>query len=93
MTNLKFLVAVKYLKDTVVYPNESQHFGYYADETETTMMKMEDTDEYKQDLFGIKTLNQSNRLTFLDCDAEHVSPSMQWAKDNIIPWMNPDRAA
>ena len=75
MTSLKFLVAIKYLQDTVVYPKESEHFGYYADETETTFIKMEDTNEYKQDLFGMKTLNESNRLTFLDCDAGHVDPS------------------
>ena len=93
MINLKFLVAIKYLQDEVVYPNESEHFGYYADQTETTIMKMEDTEEYKQDLFGIKTLNEAKKLTLLDCDAGHVAPSYQWCVTNIIPWLNPDLVA
>lgn len=34
MTQLKFLAAIKYLKDTVVVPKESEHFGYFADASE-----------------------------------------------------------
>jgi palmitoyl-protein thioesterase len=75
MINLNFLVAVKYLQDIVVFPNESENFGYYADETETTMIKMADTEEYKKDLFGIKTLNEAKKLVLLECDAGHISPS------------------
>lgn len=91
MTQLKFLVAIMYLQDEVVFPKESEHFGYYADATETTTIKMEDTEEYKKDLFGLKTLNESGRLTFLECDAGHVHPTYQWCLDNIIPWLNPDK--
>lgn len=89
MAGLKFVVSIKYLKDEVVYPNESEHFGYYADETESTIMKMEDTMEYKNDLFGMKTLNESGRLTLLSCDTAHVAPSYQWCIQNLIPWLNP----
>ena len=93
MTSLKYLAAIKYLKDEVIYPNETEHFGYYADETETTMIKMEDTDEYKQDLFGIRTLNEAKKLTLIDCDASHVHPTYQWCLDNLLPWLNPDLVA
>lgn len=34
MTDLPFLVAVKFLKDTTVIPRESEHFGYFKDETQ-----------------------------------------------------------
>ena len=46
MAGLKFLLAIKYLKDEVVIPKESAHFGYFADKTETTIVNMEDTVQY-----------------------------------------------
>lgn len=73
-------------------PKESEHFGYFSDKTETTVTEMEDTIEYKQDLFGLKTLNESGRITFLSCDAIHISPTYQWCLDNIIPWLDPAKA-
>ena len=91
MTNLKFVVAIMYEQDTVVIPKESAHFGYFTDKTETSITKMEDTDEYKNDLYGLKTLNESNRLFFLTCNAPHIDPSYQWCLDNILPWLNPDK--
>lgn len=89
MINLKFLVAIKYLQDDVVQPKESEHFGYYADDTETTTISMEETEAYKQDLFGLKTLNEAGKITFLESNTEHVCPTYQWCLDNIIPWLNP----
>lgn len=91
MTSLKYLLAIQYLKDDVLIPKESAHFGYFADKTETTIINMEDTMQYKQDLYGLKTLNESGRLTMIDCDATHVKPTYQWCVENLIPWLNPDK--
>ena len=67
MTQLKFLVAVKYLKDTVVVPKESEHFGYFADASETTFIKMEDTQGNFTQIFEIfkNSVSASLRIPFL----------------------------
>ena len=103
MIQLRWLVAVKYTRDDVIIPLESCHFGYFADATEKSFVKMEDTSgkfiilifcnlcvDYKLDLIGLKTLNESKRIKFLIADGTHVTPPMSFMTDSILPYLNPD---
>jgi hypothetical protein len=48
--------------DTVVYPRESEWF--WELEADGSIKKLEDTDFYKNDLIGLKKLNEAGRVKF-----------------------------
>lgn len=89
MSQLEALVLVKYTKDHVIYPNESEHFGYYADSTQTTMVKMEDTDTYKNDTLGLRELNESGRIFFYDSPHDHLGMTIEEVHEFIFPHCAP----
>ena len=47
---------VKFKKDQIIHPLESSYFGQYN--AEGNELKMEDTEIYKKNKFGLKTLNE-----------------------------------
>jgi palmitoyl-protein thioesterase len=54
----KKFVMVKAAKDTMVYPNDGEWWGAFADGKFKTKLAMNETRWYKQDLFGLKTADQ-----------------------------------
>jgi len=51
---------VKFSEDTVVYPRESEWF--WEMEANGDLVKVEDTDFYKNDLIGLKKLNEAGKV-------------------------------
>jgi len=66
------IVAVKALNDTMVWPKESEHFGFFADGSSTDLLLMKQTTWYQQDLFGLKTFDQAGRLHLVDAPGNHM---------------------
>lgn len=87
MVNLEMLVAIKYLQDKTVVPKESEHFGYFADETETSFIKMEDTEGYKKDAIGLKTLNEAGKLIFHEADSAHEKLTEEQVQEFVIKYL------
>jgi len=48
--------------DGSIEPWQSAIWGYYKDGSRTEIISMKETKEYKDDLFGLKTLNEQGRL-------------------------------
>jgi len=48
--------------DGSIEPWQSAIWGYYKDGSKTEIISMHETKEYKDDLFGLKTLNEQGRL-------------------------------
>ncbi|KAK9296017.1 hypothetical protein QLX08_009857 [Tetragonisca angustula] len=63
LTKLKRLVLVGGPDDGVITPWQSSHFGYY--DTNETVIDMRDRSIYKDDLIGLRTLNESERLVLI----------------------------
>lgn len=70
--SLESVALVKALKDTMVYPNDSEWFGYYEDGSTSKMLSMNETAWYKNDTFGLRTLDEANKLTFYTTDGDHL---------------------
>jgi palmitoyl-protein thioesterase len=75
MTALKNFVLVKFSKDEMIVPKDSEWFGYYPENNSSVVLQMEDTTLYKQDTIGLKTLKESNRLHLLEVQGEHLQIS------------------
>ncbi|KAF3425518.1 hypothetical protein E2986_05652 [Frieseomelitta varia] len=63
LTKLKRLVLVGGPDDGVITPWQSSHFGYY--DANETVIDMRDRSIYKDDLIGLRTLNESERLVLI----------------------------
>lgn len=69
-SSLDKLVLVEFSQDQVVQPSISSRFGYYDDKN--NIVKMRDTDEYKNDLFGLKTLDEAKKIVEIESNGGHL---------------------
>ena len=53
---LNYFLMVKFMHDPIIYPKESSWFG--ENNADGKVEAMEDTKVYKDNLFGLKTLNE-----------------------------------
>lgn len=87
LLKIRNLVLVKFLRDTMVYPHESEHFGFYADNDTSTIVPLRESALYQKDLLGLKVMDQQSRIRFLESDTDHLRFTDQWFIDNIIPFL------
>ncbi|CAK4079723.1 unnamed protein product [Aphanomyces euteiches] len=72
---LDHLVLVRAAKDTMVYPHASEWFGAYEDGNWDKVLPMNETTWYKEDSFGLKTLDQQGKITFIETPGDHLQLS------------------
>lgn len=66
-------VMVKAMKDSMVYPNENEHWGAMDDAPNgDKILAMKDTKFYKQDLFGLKTADEAGKIFFETTPGDHL---------------------
>merc|ERR1719409_1392821 len=69
---LEKLVLVMAEGDTMVHPKESEHFGYFKDGSRTELVAMEDSPWYQENWFGLKTLNEANKIDLYSTPGNHL---------------------
>jgi palmitoyl-protein thioesterase len=84
LMSLNKFVMVKFLKDQMVEPKESQHFGKYKKGQSTNEIRLQETDLYKEDRLGLRKMDEDKKLVFLNIDAEHLRFTIEWLKREII---------
>jgi len=60
-SNLNGLMLVMFTEDTMVYPKESEWFQT-LDSKDNKVVPLEDSDFYKNDLIGLKALNEAKKV-------------------------------
>ncbi|XP_071867870.1 palmitoyl-protein thioesterase 2 [Bombus fervidus] len=89
LTKLERMVLVGGPEDGVITPWQSSHFGYY--DINETVIDMRDRRIYKDDLIGLKTLDESGRLVLIT--VPNV-PHYEWHKnvsivdDFLLPYLD-----
>eukprot|EP01098_Paradermamoeba_levis_P003379 TRINITY_DN1549_c0_g1_i1.p1 TRINITY_DN1549_c0_g1~~TRINITY_DN1549_c0_g1_i1.p1 ORF type:complete len:296 (+),score=82.90 TRINITY_DN1549_c0_g1_i1:66-953(+) len=84
LLTLNNFVLVKFLKDSMVQPRESEWFGFYKPGQDKEIIDLRDSDLYKQDWLGLQQLDKQGKLKFLEVDGDHLQFSEQWFIDNVI---------
>lgn len=84
LLKLKNLVLVKFNKDTMVEPKDSEWFGFFKPGQGSEIYQVRDSPLYKEDWIGLKELDTTNRLHFLSVDADHLQIDETWLIKNII---------
>jgi palmitoyl-protein thioesterase len=80
---LEKLVLIGFKRDTMISPEQSAFFAEFDDKH--NLIEMKDTESYKKDLFGLKTLDEANKIKMIFLDERHCRYSFQNIQDYIIP--------
>merc|ERR1711865_577449 len=92
LASLERLVLIKFKYDFVVVPNDSSWFAYYPWGTldRSKILPMNETDLYKQDFIGLKTLNEQGKIDFKLCPAMHMKFTLKYFHDEVLmPYLVP----
>lgn len=76
-------VMVKALKDTMVFPNEGEHWGTFADNSFKNVVTMKETSVYKSDSFGLKTADEAGKINFETTAGNHL----QFTETELFGWI------
>lgn len=85
MSDLEKLILIKFEKDTMIIPKETAWFQFYNEKKE--LLGFRDTDEYKQDLIGLKVLDENGKIEFFSIDGDHLQFDMQDVEKYMIPYL------
>jgi hypothetical protein len=81
----KKFAMVKALQDAMVFPNEGEWWGHYADGQFSTVLTMKETNWYLQDTFGLKTADEAGRIFFETTPGNHLDFTEQQLFGKCIP--------
>eukprot|EP00657_Telonema_sp_P-1_P012742 TRINITY_DN9503_c0_g2_i1.p1 TRINITY_DN9503_c0_g2~~TRINITY_DN9503_c0_g2_i1.p1 ORF type:complete len:299 (+),score=111.04 TRINITY_DN9503_c0_g2_i1:287-1183(+) len=76
-------VMVKALGDTMVFPNEGEHWGTFADGSFKQVLTMNQTSVYKSDAFGLKTADEAGKIHFETTPGNHL----QFSETDLFGWI------
>jgi len=80
---VKRFIMIKAEKDSMVYPNEGEHWGHFADGSLTKVLTMRETQWYQQDLFGLKTVDEAGKIFFNSTTGNHL----QFSREELVGWV------
>ena len=63
-------MLVKFTRDTMIFPKETSWFQQWDEHN--NLINLEDTDFYKSDFIGLRALNESNRVNFVEIEGDHL---------------------
>ena len=69
----------------MVYPKESEWFQQL--DSDGNVQALEDSDFYKNDTLGLKTLNEAKKVQFVSIDGDHLQFSSSDITDTFIPFL------
>lgn len=81
---VKRFAMIKALKDTMVFPNEGEWWGHFADESQKTVLKYNETKWYKEDLFGLQTVDKAGKIVFNTTAGDHL----QFSEEELEWWVS-----
>jgi len=80
--SLHAMVLVKSINDTIIEPVESCHFGFYQEGCTNHIVPLEESQLYKEDRLGLKTLAESGRLFLKTATCTHTN--FQEDEENFV---------
>ena len=88
LSTLLNLVLVKFTKDTMVQPRESEWFGFYKPGQTKEKYTLFESDLYTKDLLGLQKLNDTGAIHFIEAPFDHLKFSEDWFLQNLLPFID-----
>ncbi|XP_072273743.1 palmitoyl-protein thioesterase 1 [Pyxicephalus adspersus] len=85
---LNKFVMVKFLRDTMVDPPDSEWFGFYRPGQGKEIIPLQESSLYTEDRLGLKEMDKAGKLVFLAADGNHLQFSEEWFNEKILPFLH-----
>jgi len=87
MISLNKYMATYATKDTVVQPPQSawHTFWHWDDPWRSSVMELNETEGYRNDALGLKSLQERGDLILNYYDGDHLKYNMSWWNENVLP--------
>ena len=82
---LEKIQLIMFSKDTMIIPKETAWFGYYDENNNTQAVY--NSDLYKNDLIGLKTLNEKGKVNFDSINGDHLQFTQKDIEEKMIPYL------
>ena len=82
--SVKRYAMIKAMGDTMVFPNEGEWWGEFQPGTFHTVLNMTETDMYKRDTFGLKTVHEAGKIIFNHTDKNHL----EFTNEQLLWWVD-----
>ncbi|XP_055587388.1 palmitoyl-protein thioesterase 1 isoform X2 [Uranotaenia lowii] len=87
LQQLNKFIMVKFTKDKIVQPIESQWFGYYAPGQDKEVQTLQDSDLFIKNRLGLQEMQSRNQLVFLEYPGNHLQFTKEWFQKNVFPFL------
>jgi len=81
------LVLILFENDSVTDPKETQHFSFYANGSNSTILPYNKTNDYVNDLIGLRTLDSQHKLIRESIPSDHLQVTSQDVQQFIVPYL------
>jgi len=85
--SVKKFAMIKAMKDTMVFPNEGEWWGQFEEGSLSKVLSMKDNPLYKNDAFGLKTVDDAGKIVFNSTAGNHLKfteTELYWWLDNYL---------
>ena len=82
---LESLVLIGFKDDKMISPKETAEFGIFDENYE--VQRMNETDEYKNDVFGLKSLDDKNKVKIFYLEGEHLNFDFDDILKYAVPYL------
>jgi len=89
LIELNKLILVMSLFDEIVIPNSSPWFQFYKIGSNSEIVRLNETDTYKEDWIGLKTLDTTNRLILYSTSCRHQDMGKDICRQDYLKHTQP----
>ncbi|CAI5959254.1 unnamed protein product [Closterium sp. NIES-65] len=89
MRSLQRVALIKFTGDTVLYPPETAHFGFFAPNDFNKILPINETQLYKEDWVGMKWLVEAGRVDFVSVPGNHLWLTRGVIEKHVVPYLKP----
>lgn len=87
MLSVNKYLMVEALNDTVVLPHASEMHGFYNWGDLSTITTFRETEGYKQDFIGLKTLDEEGKIDTKTYEGDHLRWTTQFWDEEVLPYL------
>lgn len=87
LQKLNKFVMVRFNKDSVVQPLDTQWFGFYKPGQDKETESLRESHIYQEDRLGLQAMDKRNQIVFLECEGNHLQFTKEWFRRHLFMYL------